>query len=149
MKLHGWEAYFQKRVGAVREKQTAIMERRSVYDAINDVIWQSTNYVVRTARKLIIFHAISYGISGVGVCVSVVCSDCLIEQVAALSFGGYVYFNPDTPLTAEKIFVSLTLLDVIRHSINLIPHAITVITVTVSGQAFISGMGILSKAFGI
>ena len=77
------------------------------------------------------------------------CINCLIEQVAALSFGGYVYFNPDTPLTAEKIFVSLTLLDVIRHSINLIPHAITVITVTVSGQAFISGMGILSKAFGI
>ena len=47
MKLHGWEAYFQKRVGAVREKQTAIMERRSVYDALSDVVWQSTNYVVR------------------------------------------------------------------------------------------------------
>ena len=60
--------------------------------------------------------------------------------MAALSFGGYVYFNPDTPLTAEKIFVSLTLLDVIRLPINMLPYAITVITVTVSGQAFISGL---------
>ena len=68
------------------------------------------------------------------------CCDCLMEQVAALSFGGYVYFNPDTPLTAQKIFVSLTLIDIIRHPINFIPHAITVITVTVSGQTFISGI---------
>ena len=47
MKLHGWEAYFQKRVEAVRAKQTDIMGKRSVYDALNDVVWQSTTFVVR------------------------------------------------------------------------------------------------------
>ena len=60
--------------------------------------------------------------------------------MAALSFGGYVYFNPDTPLTAEKIFVSLTLIDIMRLPINMIPYALSAITVKVSGQAFIAGI---------
>ena len=70
--------------------------------------------------------------------------------MAALSFGGYVYFNPDRPLTAQKIYVSLILLDNIRVPINLIPHAITVVTVTVScGQAISSSIVVLGEMFGI
>ena len=116
------------------------MGKRSVYDALNDVVWQSTTYVVRKPwfeRCVYIWQQIMFQVKRL---VESAFMLRLIEQVAALSFGGYVYFNPDTPLTAQKIFVSLTLIDIIRHPINFIPHAITVITVTVSGQTFISGI---------
>ena len=49
----------------------------------------------------------------------------VILQVAALSFGAYVYLNPDKPLTAEVIFISLILLDMIRDPMTIVPFIMT------------------------
>ena len=46
-------------------------------------------------------------------------------QVAVLSFGAFVYFNPDTPLTAEVIFISLMLMNAIRRPMNQVPYILT------------------------
>ena len=46
-------------------------------------------------------------------------------QVAVLSFGAFVYFNPDTPLTADVLFISLMLLDMIRQPMTRISFVMT------------------------
>ena len=47
--------------------------------------------------------------------------------VAFSSFVAYVFLSPDNVFTADKAFVAISLLNILRHPLTMLPHTITLV----------------------
>lgn len=132
LKLYGWEPYFLRKVGTVRDKQIKLLSDRCIIEALNALVFEGTPCLVSTKRitsLTSIFAAVLVidmeRVSDDRVISRFVCCTCLFLQVLALCFGGAIYLNPETVLSAETIFVSIALMEIIQIPICVIPFAIT------------------------
>ena len=47
--------------------------------------------------------------------------------MAFSSFAAYVFLSPDNVFTADKAFVAISLLNILRHPLTMLPHTITLV----------------------
>ena len=115
LKLYAWEASFQNIVATIRgrEVRTVIIQLRPLHSSIFNTSY-SLVLQLTTLRKAAYFGAVSY--------FTFIISPFF---VALATFATYVLISPENILNKNKAFVALSLLNILRLPLTLLPAAIT------------------------
>jgi hypothetical protein len=107
LKLYAWEPAFEERVGKVRSDELNVLKRSAYLNASSSFTWTCAPFLV----------------SSIAMC-DAVCHLFLSLQVSLTTFAVYVLSSSDNVLDAEKAFVSLSLFNILRYPLTLLPQLI-------------------------
>ncbi|XP_043571121.1 ATP-binding cassette sub-family C member 3 isoform X3 [Chiloscyllium plagiosum] len=98
LKLYAWEASFEQKVLAIRQKELSILKKAAYLNALSTFTWTTAPFIV-----------------------------------ALTTFAVYVTVDENNVLDAQKAFVSLSLFNILRFPLNMLPQVISgVVQATVS-----------------
>ncbi|XP_059509838.1 ATP-binding cassette sub-family C member 3 [Stegostoma tigrinum] len=98
LKLYAWEASFEQKVLAIRQKELNILKKAAYLNALSTFTWTTAPFIV-----------------------------------ALTTFAVYVTVDENNVLDAQKAFVSLSLFNILRFPLNMLPQVISgVVQATVS-----------------
>jgi ABC-type multidrug transport system fused ATPase/permease subunit len=118
LKLYAWEESFEKQILEIREREVCL--RFLVF--ITDPVWnvflkiRSMKLQLRQLQKAARLEAISafnWFISP--------------HLVAVCSFAAFVLTSPENVLDAEKTFVAISLLNILRYPLTKLPFTVTLL----------------------
>nr|CAD7396332.1 unnamed protein product [Timema cristinae] len=111
LKLYAWEPPYEKVLQGMREKEIGILTKQAYLSAVTSSIWVGVPVLVSS-------HLGSY---------------CIFLRVSLLTFMTYILMDQNNELTAQTAFVSLTLFNIMRGPLALLPLVIgTMIQANVS-----------------
>ena len=110
--MYAWELPFQQLIGEIRDKELEMLKKSSYLNSTVAFMLTSPSILVRAAY--LIFNASKlYNFANV--------------QVSLATFATYTLINlnnPDQRLTAEKAFVSLSIFNILRAPLSMLPNLI-------------------------
>ncbi len=125
IKMYAWETSFLNVISKIRNAELSILKKAAVLESFTTFTWTCAPFLVSYVRKYIM-------------CIFCV-HPTLVLQVSLVTFATYSLANannPDERLTADKAFVALSLFNVLRFPLTMLPVVVTnLIQVTVCFDA--------------
>uniref|UniRef100_A0A673W5U4 Canalicular multispecific organic anion transporter 2-like n=1 Tax=Salmo trutta TaxID=8032 RepID=A0A673W5U4_SALTR len=103
LKLYAWENSFKDKVLEIRQKELNVLRKTAYLGALSTMAWTSAPFLVHTASILSLLYTI-YHFS-------------VLDGVSTL--------DKNNILDAEKAFVSLSLFNILRFPLNMLPQVIS------------------------
>lgn len=117
LKLYAWEPSFLKQVEGIRQNELKLMRQVAYLHAISTFIWVCTPFLVRLPR--LGWHPASH------LADSTLTPDPTPAQVTLITLGVYVSVDENNVLDAEKAFVSVSLFNILKIPLNMLPQLIS------------------------
>ncbi len=117
IKLYAWELPFQKMIFGIRDKELNVLRKTTYLNAVGSFTWICAPFLVIKAQLQCVFTNVLH--------VPTLCS-----QVALATFTTYSLANlnnPDEGLTAERAFVALSLFNILRFPLSMLPRLISML----------------------
>ena len=113
IKLYAWEIPFRRNITSIRDEELSVLKGSALLTAASSFTWICAPFLVRTlflAPLYVIFFN--------------------VLQVALATFATYSFIhhndpNPESRLTAEKVFVALSLFNILRFPLSMLPRLIS------------------------
>lgn len=125
LKLYAWEESFKQKVLDIRQKELNVLRKTAYLGALSTMAWTSAPFLVSAAGG----PAPPAGggaqeemLDSMAISASDVCS-CV--QVALTSFAVFVSVDENNVLDAKRAFVSLSLFNILRFPLNMLPQVIS------------------------
>ena len=125
LKLYAWELSFEEKVLGIRRQELSILKRSAYLNSVSSFTWICAPFLVLPLpppTSLRAFAAAS--------------NEHVRLQVSLTTFAVYVLSSEDNVLDAEKAFVSLSLFNILRFPLSMLPQLIASL-VQVCATAFI------------
>ena len=106
IKLYAWENHFREDVENIRKKELAIFKQIAYFNTVDSFSWKCTPYMVSTYFTFLS----NYMLKNI--------------KVSLAAFGTFV-LTSDESLTAERAFVALSLFNILRFPISMLPRLIS------------------------
>ena len=113
MKFYGWELSFKKLVEKIRDKELRVLVRMNVLQTIISFFFGASSFLVWRKKILELFF-IKFGFKSP-----------YIVKIATASFIAFILIDEKNDLDASTAFVSLTLFNMIRFPLLMLPQVIT------------------------
>lgn len=120
LKLFAWEPSFQAQVEDIRGKELKVMKKFAYLTSVSTFIFSCAPAVVslekrfkaqvRSQQILLVFAHF--------------CLSCILWQVSLATFAVFVSVSSDNVLTAEKAFTSISLFNILRFPLAMLPMLI-------------------------
>lgn len=128
LKLYAWEPSFLEQVEGIRQSELQLLRKGAYLQAISTFIWVCTPFLVRLSTGM--------GFLSVGRPAQVLGfsgefhhdAHSRVTQVTLITLGVYVCVDENNVLDAEKAFVSLSLFNILKIPLNLLPQLISGMT---------------------
>nr|CAD7258418.1 unnamed protein product [Timema shepardi] len=145
LKLYAWEPPYEKVLQGMREKEIGILTKQAYLSAVTSSIWVGVPVLVSSHLYKALASSYVGGRASLGEFICIrhlwvgvlvlmhIFSACLYycSQVSLLTFMTYILMDQNNELTAQTAFVSLTLFNIMRGPLALLPLVIgTMIQVT-------------------
>lgn len=134
LKLYAWEPTFLEQVEGIRQSELQLLRKGAYLQAISTFIWVCTPFMVRLSTSME-FLAVGRPaqVSGFH---GQLHHDTLsrVTQVTLITLGVYVCVDENNVLDAEKAFVSLSLFNILKMPLNLLPQIISGMTQVIQGK---------------
>ena len=114
LKLYAWELSFEEKVLGIRRQELNILKRSAYLNSVSSFTWICAPFLVRT-------NPTSTRLSSN--CITETLCVCL-KQVSLTTFAVYVLSSEENVLDAEKAFVSLSLFNILRFPLSMLPQLI-------------------------
>lgn len=124
LKLNAWEPSFTEHILNIREKELKILKQYALVYSGTSFVWLCAPFLV------------SYNSYFQHKCRTIFRS---FPKVSIVTFVTYIYTGDDHILTAEKAFVCLTLFDIIKLPLSMLPLTIAQMTQVMNVYSNFSG----------
>lgn len=116
LKLYAWEPSFQAQVEDIREKELKVLRKFAYLTSVSTFIFTCAPALVSTSIQWQERHCQFRPVF----CVS----RCRLFQVSLVTFAVYVNVSPDNILTPGKAFTSISLFNILRFPLSMLPMLI-------------------------
>lgn len=117
LKLYAWEPSFQAQVEDIRESELKVMRKFAYLTSVS-------TFIFTCAPALVSFQMLESGSQSSPVLRFSCFSWCLFSQVSLVTFAVYVSVSPNNILTAQKAFTSISLFNILRFPLSMLPMLI-------------------------
>lgn len=149
LKLYAWEPSFLQQVECIRQSELQLLRKGAYLQAVSTFTWNCSPLLVRLSCQG--WPPASHLPAGQprGPVDSTPTPTSTAAQVTLITLAVYVSVDPNNVLDAEKTFVSVSLFDILKHPLGMLPLLISSLTqVTLHGGGAACPPGVRADCWG-
>ncbi|CAB3223722.1 unnamed protein product [Arctia plantaginis] len=153
LKMYAWEPSFEEQILKIRNKEMGVLKQAAYLNSATSFIWSCAPFLVTfltfftflisdpeknilTAENIFVSMSLFYTMHlplGLLPLIIVAVIEVVPQDVSLMSFGCFVLVNETEVLDSERAFVALSLFNILRFPLSMLPNVISNVVQTAVG----------------